>query len=114
MDFNQEEICVKYNAEFTLIDANLKVGVSKGALARELPINGLRHAIEGDTSGWYIWSGEEPSDDPEFFLPVHIFHLQGILPDVIKYLGLPPGWRFLIAPPDYEDVWQDTSLLNDY
>jgi hypothetical protein len=27
-----------------------------------------------------------------------------------KYLGLAPGWRFLIAP-GYEDVWFDEILL---
>jgi hypothetical protein len=28
----------------------------------------------------------------------------------MKYLGLAAGWRFLFAP-NYEDVWQDKSLL---
>jgi hypothetical protein len=27
------------------------------------------------------------------------------------FLGLPPGWRFLIAG-EHEDVWEDPSLLN--
>ncbi|WP_459213513.1 immunity protein Imm33 domain-containing protein [Paraburkholderia caribensis] len=28
----------------------------------------------------------------------------------MPYLGLPPGWRFLIAE-GYEDVWEDAKLL---
>jgi len=28
----------------------------------------------------------------------------------MKYLGLAPGWRFLVAP-NYEDVWEDYDLL---
>jgi len=32
------------------------------------------------------------------------------LPQVLDYLALPPGWRFLIAP-DYKDVWFDENLL---
>jgi hypothetical protein len=32
-------------------------------------------------------------------------------PLILKYLGLPPGSRFLITD-DYEDVWEDKSLLN--
>jgi hypothetical protein len=29
----------------------------------------------------------------------------------MKYLGLAPGWRFLVAP-GYKDVWFDAKLLN--
>ena len=75
------------------------------------PINGLRHKLEGDTTGWYIWAGEEFSFDNDFFLPLHLEHFITKYPTVIKYLGLAPGWRFLIAD-NYEDVWEDTSLLN--
>ena len=67
--------------------------------------------MAGDTSGWYIWAGEEFSKDPNFFMPLHIGHLKEWCPEIVKYLGLGPGWRFLIAP-GYEDVWEDKSLLN--
>lgn len=50
------------------------------------------------------------SDDPDFFLPRHLEHLGSIAHELQRYLDLPPGWRFLIAP-DYEDVWFDESLL---
>jgi hypothetical protein len=50
-----------------------------------------------DTSGWYIWAGEGgPSDDPDFFVPLHVEHLAEWCPHITKYLGLPPGWRFLV------------------
>jgi hypothetical protein len=29
----------------------------------------------------------------------------------VRFLGLPPGWRFLVAG-DYEDVWEEQSLLD--
>jgi hypothetical protein len=69
----------------------------------------LRHPISESTSGWYLWSGEY-SDADDFFKPICVKHLIGKHEWVIKYLGLNQGWRFLIAP-DYEDVWEDTSLL---
>ena len=75
-----------------------------------LPINGLRHPIEGETTGWYIWAGEEYSEGPDFFVPLHVEHLAEWTPLVLKYLGLPTGSRFLITA-DYEDVWEDKSLL---
>lgn len=31
-------------------------------------------------------------------------------PQALRYLGLPPGWRFLVAAA-YEDIWFDPALL---
>lgn len=75
-----------------------------------MPINGLRHFPEGNTTGWYIWTGEY-SAAPDFFKPMHLFHLQEYYPELLKYLGLPPGNRFLIDDKGYEDVWFDEGLL---
>ena len=73
-------------------------------------MNGLRHPEAGDTTGWYLWAGDDLSDDPEFFVPLHVEHLKDWRPEFLDYLALPSGWRFLIAP-GYEDVWFDDSLL---
>ena len=40
-------------------------------------------------------------------------HMVDICPGRLKSLGLPPGWRFLVAP-DYEDVWFDEKLTDIY
>jgi hypothetical protein len=64
----------------------------------------------GDTTGWYIWAGDHLSDDPTFFVPLHVEHLDEWAPQVLKFLGLAPGWRFLVAG-EYEDVWYDPNLL---
>lgn len=107
----QNAICKKYNMQFVSSPTELKVGISKNVKDGVMPINGLRHPLEGDTSGWYIWAGEEFSDAPDFFVPLHIAHLEQWCPLILKYLGLPPGSRFLVTN-DYEDVWEDKSLLN--
>jgi hypothetical protein len=88
-----------------------KVGIDLSALEGALPLNGLRHPPRSGTSGWYIWAGDEPSADAHYFAPFHIQHLPAKCPPVLPYLGLPPGWRFLIAD-GYEDVWFDEALLN--
>lgn len=106
----QELICEKYGATCFPSPDHLKVGAALNLREGIMPINGLRHPPEGDTTGWYIWAGEELSSDPDFFKPLHVAHLSDWCPQVQKYLGLPPGWRFLIAG-DYEDVWYDESLL---
>lgn len=108
----QMEICNKYNSPVYESPDNLKVGISLNTKDSSLyPINGLRHSPEGDTTGWYIWAGEEFSDDENFFVPLHITHLSEWRPEVIKYLALSPGHRFLIGENGYEDVWFDETLL---
>ena len=76
-----------------------------------LPINGLRHAPQEDTNGWYIWCGEQLSAEQDFFTPLHTSHLVERYPGVARLLGLPPGYRFLVAG-DYIDVWYDATLLD--
>jgi len=113
MDYNKEQkqVCRKYGSAFFESPSFLKVGVSRNIRDGVLPINGLRHPQEGDSTGWYIWAGEDFSTDKDFFVPLHVEHLEEWCPMVLKYLGLAPGSRFLILN-DYEDVWQDLSLLD--
>ena len=106
----QLRICQKYGARPLDSPPQKKAGVAANVRSDVVPVNGLRHPPEEDTSGWYLWAGEELSSDPEFFRPTHIAHLSEMRPEVVKYLALPPGWRFLIAG-DYEDVWYDKTLL---
>ena len=106
----QMEICKRYGTTYVPADFDAKVGY---AIATEgnVPVNGLRHLPTGDTTGWYIWLGETLSQEPDFFVPLHTRHLVERCPDVLKFLGLPPGYRFLVTG-DYIDVWYDASLLD--
>lgn len=110
LESQQKAVCERHGATWSRVDPDLKVGIARNVKTGLQPINGLRHPPEGDTTGWYIWAGEELSDDPDFFVPLHVSHLQDWCPEVLKFLGLPPGYRFLIAG-DYEDVWEDESLF---
>ena len=109
MEEAQREVCQRYGADFMPPDDVCKVGISESALRGELPLHGLRHWPESGTTGWFIWSGEY-SGDPEFFKPLHLYHLAEHCRTALPFLALPAGWRFLVAP-DYEDVWSDSSLL---
>lgn len=106
----QRELCDRYGVEYVTAPPQLKVGIARNVRDGVLPINGLRHMPTGDTTGWYIWAGEQLSDDPAFFVPLHVEHLVDWCPVVLPFLGLPPGWRFLVAGA-HEDVWEDPSLL---
>ena len=109
-DREQLEICRRYGVECIEAPPHLKVGIARNVRNGLRPLNGLRHPPEGDTTGWYIWAGTELSGAPDFFVPLHVEHLAEWAPEAIKFLGLPPGWRFLKAV-DHESVWYDPSLL---
>lgn len=106
----QASVAERFGASPLLPPADAKVGIARNVRTGLQPLNALRHPPEGDTSGWYIWAGEELSDNPEFFIPLHVSHLADWCPTLIPYLALPPGWRVLLAPGQ-EDVWFDEGLL---
>jgi hypothetical protein len=108
---SQLRLCEEHGTPFVESPSDMKVGLSLNVRSGLMPINGLRHPIHGDATGWYIWAGSEPSAAPDFFQPVHVAHLVEWCPLALKFLGLPPGWRFLVAD-GYEDVWEDPSLLD--
>lgn len=110
----QEEVCKRFNAGFREANPDEIVGVADNIKSSQVPLNGLRHSTSEGTTGWFIWSGGEPSKDPRFFKPMHLKHLIELRPEVLPYLGLAPGWRFLIDPTkNHEDVWFDQSLILD-
>lgn len=102
-------MCSRFGVKPLPAEAGQKVGIAANVGSGLQPINGLRRHPEGDTTGWYIWAGEELSDDPDFFEPVHLEHLVSRCPEVLPYLLLPVGYRFLVAP-GHEDVWWDDSF----
>jgi hypothetical protein len=87
-----------------------KLGVALNVRSDLIPINGLRHPPESGTNGWYLWAGEQLEERNDFFVPLHISHIDSWHQGVSKFLALPPGWRFLFAK-GHEDVWFDDALL---
>jgi hypothetical protein len=105
----QTAVCRRTGAKFVESQSTEKLGIAMHTIGR-LPINGLRHPPEAGTCGWYVWCGEEGSAEPHFFQSIHVSHVADHLPQILPYLGLEPGFRFLIAP-GHEDVWFDEKLL---
>ena len=106
---SQDALCQQYGLGFVPCAPDSKLGLAYQTLG-QTPINGLRHAPTGGTNGWYIWAGEY-STSADFFSPLHSSHLHQRLPEVVMYLELPPGSRFLLVG-DYVDIWFDESLLS--
>ena len=55
--------------------------------------------------GYMVWDRSDNSNS-DYFQPLHVVHLIEWCPEVVAYLGLPPGWRFLIASHQV-NVWFD-------
>jgi hypothetical protein len=109
---SQKEVCKKVKVNWTPVDRNFMIAINDSLFTTTQPINGLRHPRQQTIDGWYLWSGKEiPQEQNNFFVPIHIDHLIENRPLVLKYLGLPEGWRFQINDNGYEDIWFDEKIL---
>lgn len=105
-----EDVCDQVGVEPVHPEPRSHVGIALQTIGA-MPIHGIRHPIYEDTNGWFLWCGEYSEDD-DFFQPAHVDHITEYLPVVVKYLSLPPGYRFVIDDSGYEDIWFDEELLN--
>ena len=107
----QAAICKRFAVAPLSVLPSAMAGVTPLSRTDLQPVNGLRHPVENDASGWFIWAGEVLPHEDDAFETMHLSHLDEVRPEIVPYLALPPGWRFLIAP-DYVDVWFDATLLD--
>lgn len=107
---SQKAICAKHGSPLVEAEPDLKCGLAIKTIGLK-PIYGVRHAKCNGTTGWYIWCGEY-SADPAFFDPLCTGHLPDYLPLVLPYLGLAPGYSFIIDADGYEDVWYSPDVAS--
>lgn len=112
IELEQKEVCRRLNLTWKPVSRELMIAINDSIFPNKQPVNGLRHPKEEKIDGWYLWSGEEiPQDRSDFFEPIHPEHLIEKRSLILKYLGLPYGYRFQIDDKGYEDVWFDQSIL---
>lgn len=104
----QLRICRTYGAAFEPPAAGSKIGLAIRTLGR-VPVHGVRLPPTDTTCGWYIYAGDEWSDDSDFYQPLCVEHLPEFCAFALPFLGLPPGWRFLTDGRGHMDVWQDAE-----
>jgi hypothetical protein len=106
----QRAICQKYGVAFVPASGDDKTGFALSTKGL-IPINGLRHPTGDGTSGWFIWCGEAFSEASDFFASIHTRHIYERDPEIGRLLGLPPGYRFLLAG-EFLNIWYDETLLD--
>jgi len=108
----QRVIALEHGAEYEITTPDDIVGAARNVVRGQCPLNGLRHPRTSTTSGWYLWAGTDLPTEADFFEPIHASRLVDRCPDVLPFLGLAPGWRFLLGENGYVDIWFDGSLLS--
>ena len=58
-------VCARHGAPYVATSLDAMAGVARNVGSGLLPLNGLRHR-RGTTSGWFVWAGDELSDDSDF------------------------------------------------
>lgn len=107
----QLEVCRRFGVQPMAPEPDELVGIARNIHSGLRPLQGMRYLPEEACCGWLLWAGDEPGEEEGFFQPMHVSHLAEWAPDLVPYLALLPGWRFLIAP-GYVDVWFDDALLD--
>ena len=98
----QQRICDKFGLQAQAPEP--MVGLAIGSLDQS-PIYGTRIVLpENGTISWFIHCGEHDAASG-FYQPLHAQHLHEMLPQVVDYLALPSGAKFILDREGYEDVW---------
>lgn len=100
----QQQICARHGLPAQAPETMVALAI---ASLEQSPIYGTRIDLpENGTISWFIHCGQH-ADAADFYQPLHTAHLQELLPQVLGYLALPSGAKFIIDRDGYEDVWMD-------
>ena len=102
----QKLLCEEFESSYIKVSGDDVVAVAVNTLNQE-PIVGIRKKPEAEENvAWFIYGGEMGKGE-DFFETMTVRELQDILPEVLPYLALAEGFRFMIDREDYEDVWKE-------
>ena len=105
----QKLLCEEYDSAYIQVQGDDVVAIAVDSLNQE-PIVGIRKKPETEENvAWFIYGGEL-GEGQDIFQTMTVRELQDILPEVLPYLALAEGYRFMIDREDYEDVWKEGSI----
>ncbi|PTT43701.1 hypothetical protein DBR28_00200 [Chryseobacterium sp. HMWF028] len=97
---SQGEICWEQNLIPSFPNFNQSVVISDGVYEGK-DIEGIRYESSQDESGWYLIT-DDWNDDIKSLKVVHFFHVAFARPDILKYLAIPFGYRFIMKEGNIE------------
>lgn len=90
----QSEICWEQNLIPLFPDFNQSMVISDGVYEGK-DIEGIRYESPQDETGWYLIT-DDYNDDIKSLKMVHFYHVAFARPDIMKYLAIPFGYRFMM------------------
>lgn len=90
----QSELCSHYELPVQFPNFNQSVVISDGVYEGK-DIEGIRYNSPQNESGWYLIT-DDYNDDIKSLKVVHFYHVAFARPDILKYLAIPFGHRFLM------------------
>ncbi|QKJ30791.1 hypothetical protein HQ865_13875 [Mucilaginibacter mali] len=99
--------CNKHNAAPLFPTFSQMIVVSKGVLDNDV-INAVRYPSPTHMTGWWLTT-DLYDGDVKSLQTIHYYHVAFKRSDIMRYLALPPGFRFYAA--DKPDVWFDSDVL---
>ncbi|WP_312508532.1 immunity protein Imm33 domain-containing protein [Chryseobacterium culicis] len=100
----QSEICLQQNLIPLFPNFNQSVVISDGVYEGK-DIEGIRYDSPHDESGWYLIT-DDYNDDIKSLKMLHFYHVAFARPDVLKYLAIPFGYRFIMKEGNIE-IYKD-------
>ncbi|SFN92496.1 hypothetical protein SAMN05421594_4738 [Chryseobacterium oleae] len=91
---NQSELCSHYGLAPQSPNFSQMIVISDGVYEGK-DIEGIRYESPEHMSGWWLIT-DDYDDNIESLKTVHFHHVAFARPDILKYLGLPFGYRFLM------------------
>lgn len=103
---SQRWVCSAYGAPFEPSADDDLVAIDPSALLASEAVEGVRYKpLSAGSSGWILISGGFKGGVADLENR-HAYHITHARPDLERYFGLPPGWRFY-RTAEGENVYQD-------
>jgi len=103
----QSEICSQYGLIPSFPNFNQMIVISEGVYEGK-DVEAIRYVSPGHMSGWWLIT-DDYNDNIESLMTVHFYHVAFKRPDILKYLALPFGYRFLMENDSIEIIKDDAE-----
>lgn len=102
----QQAVCAKAAVAYAVPSFDQMIVISDGVLEGD-PTKGVRYPSPEHMSGWWL-TNDRFDGDVKSLKTAHIQYVAVNRPDLVKFFGLPSGYRFY-SPTN--DIWLDKKII---